>query len=878
MLRSASLCPVLFLALALSGCGGGGGGGDDDGGGNPPATSFTVGGAVTGLSGSVVLRLNGGNDLTVSAAGSFTFSASLANGASYAVSIVAQPANQVCGPGVVNGAGAINGANVTSVAITCANYSIGGTVTGLVGSGLALQLNGANDLAVASPASSFTFPSSVSLGGGILYSVRIKTQPQGQTCTIVDSSGVVTAAAPSVTSAAVACIDNVTDALAGTYLVQSLNGEPATGLRAFVTFHAEGIYMFGLHEDNPDCGFSGRGGVEYGVYRWNQSTHAFEIRNAVIDTNGECGLADGDDRLSGTLIVNADGTLTGSHVDDGEEETFTLAPVTSTAGALTGSWGDNQAFIAYEGDGKYFLAMTRAIAQNTATAPGIEDGCYALSGATASGSYTIDLSASCVVGGAQAAADTNGSVGLSALVGRTLDFVVTGDSMQTTVGGVNALAFIPGTRIMTTTPAASTFAVSGSITGLTGAGLALRLNGETGPTYNVSPPAGDGAFAFPARLQAGAAYRVQFVSPAANPTQICFFATPPVGVIGRSHVTHLAINCLNSAPYTASGSVSGLSGAGLTLRASRNDISYAGALTTFDELAVAANATTFGFSIPANNAFNLGILAQPTGQTCTITRANGFSLGANITGSNIACVNNTTDPLSGAYSTLNEDGDGRLYVNFNADGAYTTALVHDDPDCNIPGDVRNGNGVEYGVFSWDESTGALELLGAPVDTNGDCGFHDNDDLNLTRVGNTIEIREVAGGPVVVAAAAVDSMPGTLVGGWVPEANNGELLVFHADGTFVWAATQEPIGPPSTPIHDGQERGCYMVNDSTVTLTIDAASCQPDGFDPYDLNNAPNGAGGLFRSGVATTPPLPFTLEDDDTLSILGRTFRRTSPN
>jgi hypothetical protein len=324
--------------------------------------------------------------------------------------------------------------------------------------------------------------------------------------------------------------------------------------------------------------------------------------------------------------------------------------------------------------------------------------------------------------------------------------------------------------------------------------------------------------------------------------------------------------------------VSGLTGAGLSLRLSRTDISFAGGATAFEDLPIAAGAATFGFPIPASNTFNIGVLAQPTGQTCTITRASAFSLGPNITSLSVACVNNATDPLSGTYSALNEDGDGRNYVNFNSDGTYTTALIHNDADCNIAGDVRNGNGVEYGVFSWDDSTGVLELVGAAaVDTNGDCGFHDNGDLHVTRVGNAVEIREFAGGPPVATASAVDSVAGTLVGAWIPEANNGELLVFDADGAFVWAETQEYIGLPGAAFHYGQERGCYAVNGSVVTLTIDA-TCRPDGFAAYDLNNAPNGAGGMFRAGAATALTLPFTLEVDDTLSFFGRRFTRTSPN
>lgn len=856
---------IAFVALALSACGSGKKEIEEPG----PQTTFTVGGTITGLSGSVVLRLNGGSDLTVNAPGSFTFATQLATGAGYTVTIASQPSTQVCGPGVTNGTGAIGSANVSNVSLSCANYSVGGTVTGLTGSGLVLQVNGANDLSVAAASSNFTFPASVSLGG-LLYSVHIKSQPAGQTCTIVDSSGLVTAGAPNALAAAIACIDNVTDPLSGTWRLKMRAGQPISDLRAFLSLYADGTYIFGLHEDDPACGASGHGGLEYGVYRWHRTIHLLEFRTAVIDTNGECGIHD-DSALLGALAVNADGTLT---FNDGEEiYTFEAAP--SGAGTLIGSWGDNQAFVVYDSNGKFFLATTRAILQNTASSPGIEDGCYSLTGTTASGTFTVDVSSTCTVSASQTAVDTNGQIALSQLVGRTLDFSVTGDAMQTTIGGINALAFVPGTRITAAALPASTFNVSGAITGLTGAGLGLRLNGDAGPSFNVSPGAGASTFAFDADLHSGDTYRVTIVGEPGSPTQLCFFTAGAVGTIVTSNVTNVAINCLNSASYTTGGSVSGLTAAGLSLR--MRSFNFVTGATGLADLPLAANGN-FGFpngAVPANSTFAVGIRTQPAGQTCMVSRARGFSLGPNVTTLGVTCVNNSTDPLSGTYSFLDEEGRG--YVNFNADGTFTTALIHNSEDCDTTNDRRQGNGVEYGIFSWDDSTDAFDLPASPVvDTNGSCGFASPGDLSggfggtISRVGATIELREAAGGPVIVTASAVDSNPGSLIGAFMPDGNNGTLLVFHSDGTFLFADTQLIA---LFPLGYGQERGCYTLSGSAVTMTLDA-SCRPDGFDAYDLN----GNGGIFPSGVTTTLPLSFTFNDADTLVFLGNVFKRTQPN
>jgi hypothetical protein len=82
------------------------------------APSYTVGGSVSGLSGTVVLQDNGGDNLTVSANGTFTFATALGGGAAYNVTVKTNPSGQVCT--VSNGSGTIASANVTNVTVTCA--------------------------------------------------------------------------------------------------------------------------------------------------------------------------------------------------------------------------------------------------------------------------------------------------------------------------------------------------------------------------------------------------------------------------------------------------------------------------------------------------------------------------------------------------------------------------------------------------------------------------------------------------------------------------------------------------------------------------------------------------------------------------------------
>jgi hypothetical protein len=151
-----------------------------------PVIPVTVGGTVSGLSGSgLVLQLNGANDLPVSANGNFKFPKTLAKGSSYSVSVKASPfapVKQSCS--VSQGSGIIANAPIHNVSVSCStdSYAIGGTVAGLSGKGLVLQLNGTTDLAIAGNGK-FIFPG-IRLPDGSDYNVAIKTTPAKQACTI----------------------------------------------------------------------------------------------------------------------------------------------------------------------------------------------------------------------------------------------------------------------------------------------------------------------------------------------------------------------------------------------------------------------------------------------------------------------------------------------------------------------------------------------------------------------------------------------------------------------------------------------------------------------------------------------------------------------
>jgi hypothetical protein len=180
--------PLGWAAALLVGCGGG----DGDSTPPPAAGAYTIGGTVAGLGAGKALTLQnlGGDDLAVTANGSFAFATRLDRGVAYAVTVKAQPAGQRCT--VAQGTGNAT-ADVSDVQVRCENlpaatFTVGGTVTGLAGSGLVLQNNGRDDLAVVANGG-FTF--GAPQAGGTPYAVTVKTQPSGQGCTVADGTGTV---------------------------------------------------------------------------------------------------------------------------------------------------------------------------------------------------------------------------------------------------------------------------------------------------------------------------------------------------------------------------------------------------------------------------------------------------------------------------------------------------------------------------------------------------------------------------------------------------------------------------------------------------------------------------------------------------------------
>jgi N-acetylneuraminic acid mutarotase len=111
--------------LGLHGCGGDGDGpgtltesANNTGGGTTSTTGYTVGGSIGGLISSGLVLANGTGTVSPQAGTtSFSFTGTLQSGATYAVSVQAQPAGEVCQ--ITDGTGTVASASITNVAVTC---------------------------------------------------------------------------------------------------------------------------------------------------------------------------------------------------------------------------------------------------------------------------------------------------------------------------------------------------------------------------------------------------------------------------------------------------------------------------------------------------------------------------------------------------------------------------------------------------------------------------------------------------------------------------------------------------------------------------------------------------------------------------------------
>lgn len=186
-----------------------------------------------------------------------------------------------------------------------------------------------------------------------------------------------------------------------------------------------------------------------------------------------------------------------------------------------------------------------------------------------------------------------------------------------------------------------------TISGLTSAGLILRLNGSS----DIAVPANSTSFSFNESIAAGSSYVVTI---AVQPTgQKCTLSNAS-GTAGAT-VTNVTVNCVNG--YTVGGTVTGYTGSNLVLRNTING-------TPLDLVISSNTAFTFPDLLIAGETYSVAVANFPETpyQNCTIANAAGTIAAANITNVNITCTNVTL-----AFTTVSS-------TPTEAAGAHSIAL------------------------------------------------------------------------------------------------------------------------------------------------------------------------------------------------------------
>jgi YVTN family beta-propeller protein len=641
---------VLPLAiLLLSACSGGGSGSTEP---TPTLSSYTVGGAVTGLAGSVILRNNDGDDLTITADGNFTFVTSITNGSPYAVTILIQPSGQTCS--VSTGAGTVSGGNVSDVAVTCsANaYKVGGSVAGLAGT-VVLQDNNGDDLSVSADGT-FTFTTAVADGSP--YAVTVLTQPTGQACIVNTGAG--TVAGSNVGNVAVVCSNNtfslggVVSGLTGTVILRNNGGDD-------LTVTADGIFTFAASiNDGNDyavsvfnqpsgqtCSVSTGSGTVSGNHVSNVevvcSTNSYSVGGTVSGLSGTLVLQNnnGDD-----LSVNADGT-------------FTFAtPIThnGTYAVTVQTQPTGQTCSVSTGSGTVSANNVSNVAVVCAT------NSYSVGGTVSGLSGTVVLQNN---SGDDLAVTANSAFTFTAPVayGSAYSVSVLTQPTGQSCSLVNATSTMADANIsdVSITCAASTYTIGGTVSGLNGS-MVLQDNGADDLTVSTNGP-----FTFPTAVAYGNPYNVTQLS-LQYPNQACEISNGSGTV--SANVSNVGVSC---AKFT-------------TPRYAYTANAYDNSVSTY--AVDAANGRLKFIGKAATGGYPYSVTVDPSGKYAYVANWDGnsvsqYTIGADgaLTAMATATVATglsptfiTVDP-SGKYAYVaNGGGASVTQYSIGADGALTT--------------------------------------------------------------------------------------------------------------------------------------------------------------------------------------------------------------
>jgi hypothetical protein len=188
-------------------------------------------------------------------------------------------------------------------------------------------------------------------------------------------------------------------------------------------------------------------------------------------------------------------------------------------------------------------------------------------------------------------------------------------------------------------PSADSFAISGGISGLTGTGLTLQLNGE-----QSTPITDNGAFFFKTGVPNGQPYAVTIETQPVGPSQTCSIAQAS-GLVKGANIANVSINCVTNS-FAVWGQVSGLTGSGLVLQNNGGD-----------DLTVAGNGPVkFAAKLQSGSPYHVTLLSQPAEPdiVCSVSGGAGTVANADVTNVVVDCVNDNPPQAPAVSPTSTE--------------------------------------------------------------------------------------------------------------------------------------------------------------------------------------------------------------------------------
>ncbi|TGL95110.1 hypothetical protein EHQ76_17130 [Leptospira barantonii] len=509
---------------------------------------FFVSGSVSGLAGSgLILKNNGTDPISISANGSFTFPVKVVNTGTYNVTVSQSPSSVTQTCSVTNASGLIAGADITSVSVTCStnSYTVGGSVSGLAGSGLILKNNGTDDLAITANGV-YSFLTSVASGGGFNVTVSQNPTSPTQTCSVSNGSSVIAGA--DITNANITCstnsytISGTVSGLSGSGLVLKNNGADATSISSngsfsFSTSIASGATYTVTVSQNPSsptqtCSVTNDTGLVAGANISNVavtcSTNSYTVSGSVSGLAGS-GLVlknNGTDDLS----ISSNGSFTFStSIASGSGYNITVSQDPSSP---------TQTCSVTSGSG--------TVSSSNITGIGVTCSTSAFS---VGGSISTLIGSNLVLknnGADPITISSNGTFTFSTSISSGSAYAVTIQQNPTSPAQLCTLSNDTGTISSSNVSnvgiscGSALYLVGGTISGLTG-NLTLKNNGSDTTTISSN-----GAFTMTTPIADSSSYNVTITG---QPTgQTCYIAQPS-GTIATADVNTILINCVNGTTF-----------------------------------------------------------------------------------------------------------------------------------------------------------------------------------------------------------------------------------------------------------------------------------------------------------------------------------------